>query len=390
MRREPIEVPVEPAIMQWLRTSAGWTHADVSKKLGLLEESYNKIETGEKKPTLRQIEMLAKAFHRPIAAFLLPSPAQEPSLPQDFRQIPNDKREFSRKMRRVFRKARWLQDSSKELMTNLSLGLDPLSSKHTISDEPAQIAASERSASGITLETQIKWKNSYEAFAKWRDFLERKNIRTFQVSMPIEEARGFSLVDKKPFLVVVNSADDINARIFTLFHEYGHILLSETSVCIPELSSSKDSSKTASVERWCNRFAAEFILPSQVKDYLVGASQYGSQHGLGKMLHRGSTHLKVSKYALLIRMKEFGLVKDTQMTEFIEQAGKAIKKKGGGGKGLTQLDRCKQERGSNYVSLVLENLDRGAINTKDALGYLSIQMKYLDSLRSRQKSGKNG
>lgn len=390
MAREPIEVPVEPAVMQWLRTSAGWTRPEVSKRLKVPEEAYLKIETGEKKPTLRQIEFLAKAFHRPVAAFLLPAPAQEPNLPQDFRLIPTDKQEYSKKLRRAFRRARWLQESSRELMTNLSLGIEPAISKHSLSDEPTKIAAQERAASGIALETQTNWKNSYEAFTKWRDFLEMKNIRVFQISMPIEEARGFSLTDKKPYLVAVNSGDDVNARIFTLFHEYGHILLSETSVCIPTFELSKSTSKTTLVERWCNRFAAEFILPPETKQVLEEEAQYARKHGIGKMLSRNSRRLKVSKYALLVRMKEFGLIKEVQKTEYTEQLKKIDKKKGGFGKGLTQLERCRQERGSNYVALVLENLDRGLINTKDALDFLSIRMKYLDSLRNLQRGAKNG
>lgn len=374
--------------MQWLRESAGWTLVEASKKLGLLEDSYLKLEQGEKKPTLRQIELLAKAFHRPVAAFLLPSPPQEPSLPADFRLIPSDKKEFSKKLRRVFRKARWLQDSSNELMTNLNLGIEPSIFKHGVSENPATIAANERLASGITLEQQMKWKTSYEAFNAWRDYLERKNIRVFQTSMPLEEARGFSLTDKKPYLIVVNTADDINARIFTLFHEYAHLLLSETSVCIPEFEIMKTASKTGVVERWCNRFAAEFILPQQTKQVLEVEAR-AEKKALGKILGRYSSKFKVSKYALLVRMSELGLVKDVEINQFVEQLKKTERKEGRFGRGLTQLDRCKQEKGSNYVSLVLENLDRGLINTRDALDYLSIRMKYLDSLRSRQRGAKN-
>ncbi len=389
MTRETISVPVEPIVLQWLRNSSGWTQAEVSKKLGLQEDTYLKIESGERKPTLRQIELLAKTFHRPVAAFLLSAPAEEPSLPQDFRSIPSDKRPFSRKLRRVFRRARWLQNSSKELMTNLSLSIEPGIKKHNLSDNPAEIAVQERSASGINLDVQSKWKNSYEAFAMWRNFLECKNIRTFQISMPIGEARGFSLTDKKPYLIVVNSADDINARIFTLFHEYGHILLSETSVCIPELASNKDGSKEASAERWCNKFAAEFILPLETRSQLATELPVINQSGFWKALNHYSNRFKVSKFALLIRMKEFDLIKDVDLTKFIELLRESEKKKGGVGRGLTQLDRCRQERGNNYVSLVLGNLDRGLINTRDALDYLSIRMKYLDSLRSRQRGAKN-
>lgn len=394
MTRERVSsVPVEAAVMRWLRESAGWTSAEAGKRLGLREETYLNLESGGKTPTLRQIELLAKAFRRPVAAFLLPAPPEEPQLPQDFRLIPpsGKKKEFSRKLRRVFRRARWLQNLSRELMTNLSFSIEPTSlQKRRLSDNPATIAASEREASGITLEQQMKWKDSYKAFNAWRNYLEGKNIRAFQISMPPEEARGFSLTDKKPHLLAVNTADDINARIFTLFHEYAHLLLSETGVCIPEFAGA-DSTQAAKVERWCNRFAAEFLLPQQAKRHLVVETQAGRQQiGLGKLLGKYSAKFKVSKYALFVRMKEFGMVTDVELNQFVETLKKTERRKGGFGRGLTQLDRCNQEKGSNYVSLVLENLDRGLINTRDALDYLSIRMKYLDSLRSRQRGVKNG
>ena len=43
--------------------------------------------------------------------------------------------------------------------------------------------------------------------------------------MPVDDARGFSLTDGEPYVIVVNSADADRARLFTLFHEYAHILL---------------------------------------------------------------------------------------------------------------------------------------------------------------------
>lgn len=379
------EVKVQPSVLQWLRASSGWTPVEVSKKIGVQENAYQSMEAGEKKPTLKQIELLAKAFRRPVAAFLLPSPPQESSLPKDFRLIPNEKKEFSKKLRRVFRRARWLQELSRELMTNLNSSIEPNITKADISDNPLTIASKERVASGITLDAQIKWRNSYDAFRTWRDYLEKKNIRVFQISMPIGEARGFSLTDKKPYMVIVNSADNINARIFTLFHEYGHLILSETGVCIPEFETLKDSSELRLIESWCNKFAAEFVLPQQIRQHLA----MEEKQDLGKLLNRYSSKFKVSKYALLVRMKELNLVKDAELVEFVEKIRVVGSRKGGFGRGLTQLQRCKQERGENYVSLVLENLDRGLINTRDALDYLSIRMKYLDSIRSRQRGGKN-
>ena len=62
--------------------------------------------------------------------------------------------------------------------------------------------------------------------------------------MPIEDARGFALADANPKIIVVNSKDQIEARIFTLLHEFAHILLGETSISIPDLRSNN------TIEKW--------------------------------------------------------------------------------------------------------------------------------------------
>lgn len=56
-------------------------------------------------------------------------------------------------------------------------------------------------------------------------YLEEQGIFVFQFPMPVEENRGFSLVRKEhPLVIVINSQDSPNGRIFTLFHEYCHTL----------------------------------------------------------------------------------------------------------------------------------------------------------------------
>jgi Zn-dependent peptidase ImmA (M78 family) len=39
----------------------------------------------------------------------------------------------------------------------------------------------------------------------------------------MDDLRGFTLMDSKPFAIVLNNSDAIQARIFTLLHEYAHL-----------------------------------------------------------------------------------------------------------------------------------------------------------------------
>ncbi|MCX7871615.1 MAG: helix-turn-helix domain-containing protein, partial [bacterium] len=71
MAKNSLEVKINPDIIKWARESGGWSIEEISKKLKITKENFEKIEAGEKHPTFKQLETLAKYFKRPIAVFFL-------------------------------------------------------------------------------------------------------------------------------------------------------------------------------------------------------------------------------------------------------------------------------------------------------------------------------
>ena len=140
-----------------------------------------------------------------------------------------------------------------------------------LTDNPELIAAEYRKLFDLNLETQRKIKDAYRLFSYLRDVLEDSNVLVFQFSMPVEDARGFALADDLPSIVVINSKDTIEARLFTLMHEFGHILLGETVIDIPDESLKNRNN----VERWCNAFSSSFLLPEEsARELLILLRQY--------------------------------------------------------------------------------------------------------------------
>lgn len=382
MSRESLLVEVDPHVFKWLRESAGWSIEDVSKRLKTNPETIQKFEKGEKKPSLHQLRELASAFKRPVAAFLLSKPKTEQPLPTDYRMLPERKDVFDKKTILTIRKARNLQEVSRELLTNVDDQITPRIGRKTIHDNPETLAEEYRTRFGITTELQGKYRNAYELFHHIRDKLEDHNILIFQYSMPVEDARGFALVDKKPNIIVINTKDSIEARLFSLMHEVGHIILGESAIDLPDATAVSRNN----IERWCDSFAANFLLPKALAKAVFKERE--STLTETATLNYLSRKYKVSKAMLLVSMNTTGFITRNQVEEVLKRhkTAERQRKEGEKTKGSVSADkRCISEKGTKFISLVANNYDRNNITYTDALNYLSIKSKNFDKVLAKAR-----
>ena len=382
MKRSLI-VEVNPKVLKWLRESSGWGIDELSKRLKTTPDIILEFETGKRSPTLTQLKEMAALFKRPLASFFLFEPKQDKPLPKDYRFLPNKKGIFERKTILAIRRARNLQNISKELSINIGYETKAKVGKVKISDNPDVIAKKYREIFDLSFEKQRKFKDAYKFFSYLRDILEDFNILVFQFPMPIEDARGFALVDDLPFIIVVNSKDSIEARLFTLMHEFGHILLGETAIDIPDGSIIYRDS----IERWCNKFASSFLLPKEPSKELF--IEYNTKLAENESLNSLSRRYKVSKAVLLIRMLELNYISreefDSIMSRYTSKELKAKPEKGKKVIGVKPDQRCLSEMGNKFISLVANNFDRDFITYSDALTYLSIKSKNFDKVLAKAR-----
>ena len=211
---------------------------------------------------------------------------------------------FLRKTLLAIRKVRNLQKISVGLMENLDEKTNPEVLQAKIEDDAEVIAQIERDTFGFSIENQYDWKNSYESFNNWRIAIEKRNIRVFQFPMELDELRGCVLMDSEPYTIVLNSSDSIEARIFTLLHEYGHILIREPALCTPE-NPIVGNSHGANVESWCNKFSGAFLIPD--KNLKTDFPLYGL-----KRYHSLANRYKVSYSSILTRLVSLHLITQGQ------------------------------------------------------------------------------
>lgn len=372
---------MEPKVLKWLRESSGWKIEEVSKRLNTTLQIIQDLEAGAKSPTLRQLKNMASLYKYPLASFLLSEPRKQMPLPRDYRFLPGRKDVFDKKTILAIRKSRNLQDLGMELSLNIKSDTKPKIKKASLTDDPNATAVKYRRMFDLTLKRQIQFRDAYRLFNYLRDVLEDVNILVFQFSMQIEDARGFALVDELPAVIVVNSKDSIEARLFTLMHEFGHVLLGDTVIDIPKESSVERNN----TEKWCNAFSSSFLLPEQTDEDLF---QEDTQFTDTETLNKLSKKYKVSKAVLLHKMLNLNHISKAEFESVLGRpVSKNKKKTESGQKGIVVSPdkRCLSEVGNRFVSLVANNFDKDIITYTDALSYLSIKSRNFEKVLAKAK-----
>lgn len=373
--KKSFKVKINPEVLVYMRETDGWRIEEIAKKIGVTEKNYKKIELGDKLPTFKQLERIADCLGRPVTALLLPKIPEEPSFTSSFRILSKDEQLFSKEFRLAVRKSRYNQSILSDLMK--SLGISFNSKIASIQDNPQKLAQEERRRMKIFLDEQFMWKNAFEAFNTWRSAIELNNILVFQFKFPIEDGKGFVLMDKELPVITINLTDNILARIFTLLHLYAHVILGITEVYTGE----KEITINKDVEDWCDKFALEFLIPEGSlkidKDFqfLIYNKEINSE-----ILQNLLTKFKVNRQIILKRLKMSNLIGDDdyrrELANLPNEPGEFLQINK-----MTLPQKCLEEKGKQFISLVIQSREKGIINTHDVIEYLSIKLKHLDKIQ---------
>ncbi len=138
------------------------------------------------------------------------------------------------------------------------------------------------------------------------------------------EFRGFALVDGLAPLVFINGKDTKAAQMFTLAHELAHIWLGEPGVSDIQAVTHTDQV----VERWCNKVAAELLVPLEEmkREFCTSAL-------LNDEVSRLARVFKVSTLVILRRVHDAGRLTREQFWQVYSQELSKLKttSKGSGG-----------------------------------------------------------
>jgi Zn-dependent peptidase ImmA (M78 family) len=301
-----LHIKISPAVLTWARKSMGYSQEEAAHKGSLKEHQIREWEDGKGNPTYAQLETLAyNVYKRPLALFFRSTPPQEASIQQDFRNITNAEAEhLSTEMRLALRKAKHLQNLIGRLNADAASTPKFRQFQVSVQEKPEDAAMRFRDFIGLSIEEQKSW-NAEQSFEQFKIKVEGIGIYVFQFGMPFQEARAFSLTDDYP-VVVLNTADAKNGRIFSLFHEVCHILFN-TGGIFKDKETARLKAEYTAIEDFCNRFAAAFLIPDDLFKEDISDRERRVQEWSEEDLERLAKLYSVSKEVVLRKLVDMRL-----------------------------------------------------------------------------------
>jgi Zn-dependent peptidase ImmA (M78 family) len=381
----PVRVEVRPELLTWARERSGLGTEQLARRFPKLTE----WEQGARLPTLKQLEGFAQATHTPFGFLLLPEPPEERVPIPDYRTVGDSgvRRPSPDLLDTIYlceQRQEWYREFA-QISREDEVGLvGSLTTAIPVAEAAAAMQArlnfnveDRGSTWGDALRTLVGHAEELGVLVMVSGVVGSNTHRKLDPG----EFRGFALVDRLAPLVFVNGADSKAAQIFTITHELAHVWLGETALDDADLASVPD----VAAERWCNRVAAEVLVPlATITDELRQGQPLTSE------LERLAKKFKVSTLVILRRVHDAGRLSwddyrgayQMELRRILELLGGRAQS--GGNFFNTQPARVSRRFARAVITSTLE----GQTLYRDALGMLGFRkLSTFEELARRLEAG---
>lgn len=372
---------VNPAMIKWAREDAGFSLEDLPDYL----DDAEKWETGEKTPSWADLRKLAKKYKRPSFFYFLKEP---PKNEKDLVEFRADEKidDYSPELRLEIRKAKFRRNAFLHINEDMGSKI-PLFSQYVLSTNNIQdLATHIRNYLDVDLDTQKEWlikengNKSYDHknfLDHWKEICFDLGILVFEMENVSEsEASGCSIYYDVCPIILLNGKNAPNRRIFTLMHELAHLTQGVSAIC--------DVDKHNSRETFCNKVAAEVLIPHNTLDRKELFYKNGNLN-----LSNASNMYGVSKQTIVYKLNSLNIISNELKEELIQQIEeknrinkekKAVRNKQNDYYPMPAKIKKKKYDGEPYTRLVLQAYENNIITAPKAVRYLDTPIDKFESI----------
>ncbi|HEY5852697.1 MAG TPA: XRE family transcriptional regulator [Aldersonia sp.] len=310
-----IPAPVEPSVLRWAREACGLSPTAASRKLGLKDDRVAEWESGDAVPTIAQLRKAAEVYNRSLAVFFLSQPPEGFDTLRDFRRLADTPaRDWSPALHEEFRRAHIQREfaleladiEEREIAADWRLQLSPDgvdSTARSIRDLLTEIAP---------LPIPESSTDAYEHLNAWIAAVETSGVLVLATRggrVEVDEMRGMSLYFDVLPVIVLNGSDHARPRLFSLMHEFAHLVLHTEGLC-DVITDDRPRGEDRSLEARCNAIAASVLMPAAevlARPEVVARDRRPTSWDY-QALRPTAAHFGVSAEAFLRRLSTLGVV----------------------------------------------------------------------------------
>lgn len=308
------EVNINANMLTWAIARAGFDLHDFTIRV----PNVQKWLEGEKKPTVKQLEDFSKKVHLPFGFLFLTEPPKEKLPIPFFRTNDTQATKVSVNVYDTILLMQQRQDWLREYLKDIEFENLSFVSKYKNHFVIADIVADIRKTLGLHEEWASEFKTWQDALNFLTQKIEDEGIiivfngvveNNVYRKIPVEECRGFVLVDQIAPFMFVNNADSKSAQMFTIVHELAHVWTGHSAgFDFRKLQPANDP-----VEILCDKIAAEFLVPEKTFNIIWGKNP---------TIKYASRYFKVSEIVIARRAFDTGKISRNQFFEFYEEYSK--------------------------------------------------------------------
>ena len=302
------EININAKLLTWAVARAGYNLAEFSEKFPNLEKWIN----GEKNPTVKQLETFSKKVHLPFGYLFLPEPPVEIVPIPFFRTNGKQTEKVSLNVYDTILLIQQRQDWLRDYLRKNEFDKLAFVGKYNGTNNVEEIVNDIRQ----TLKLRENWASQFGTWEEAQNHLvqciEDNSIVTVfngvvennsYRKIPVDECRGFVLVDDIAPFMFINNADSKSAQMFTIVHELAHIWTGHSAgFDFRKLQPANDP-----IEILCDQVAAEFLVPE-------GA--FNAKWNLNPNVRSVARYFKVSEIVIARRALDTGKLTKSQFFEF--------------------------------------------------------------------------
>ncbi|MFH1004933.1 MAG: XRE family transcriptional regulator [Bacteroidota bacterium] len=369
-------------ILVWARTCVKLSVPLAAEKIGVNQEKLELWEKGDAYPTIKQLYKIAQVYKRPFALFYFPKPPKHFKLLKDFRKfqqqflLTENEEYILQKELLLFQQKRQI---ALDLYEQLEMEAPQFKIKGTVDETPEKLAKQIAGYLSINYSEIINTNPGYDALNYWKKLLESKGILVFQTTgIPLHIMRGACIAKEVLPVIIINSNDTQNGRIFSLFHEFAHIVLREDGISNFRYS---DKDLYDKIEVYCNQVAAEVLVPSELllKTEVVQDHNRNDDNWSSNEINQLSRRFCVSQEVILRRLLTLHKTNNSFYQNFRNNQDFEMKKKSSGGDYYRNVIA---KNGALFLHLALQGYYQDKVTSSSLSDFIQIKISNLSKLEN--------